>query len=68
MRTLGRVIVVCWCLILLGLFVSPLFPSVLTWVPHPERIRVVLPVFLLLSIIYGVYNLYRLGMKRARRK
>jgi hypothetical protein len=67
MGIIGRVIVTCWCLIFLLVVVSAVFPRILTWIPHLELIRVFLPLFLLFSIAFGLYKLYRQGMKRAHR-
>jgi hypothetical protein len=67
MITGGRVLVVSWFLVLVSMVVLTRFPRALMWIPYPVLlIRVLLPSFLIFSIVYGIYLLYRRGTKGAR--
>lgn len=68
MRVAGRLLLTCWSLIVLTTIVSVLFPRLLKWMPYWEFIRFFLLPLVLFSVAYGVYSLFRLGMKRARSK
>lgn len=68
MSSVGRILVTCWCLVFLCVVISALFPRILGWIPHFELIRVFLPLLLICSVAYGIYALYREGMRHARRK
>jgi len=60
-----RILVSGWAFIFGSVALLALFPNLATRIPHPEYIRIFLIPFTLVSIVYGVFWLYRQGMKRA---
>jgi len=68
LRTMFRRILVSgWAFIFGSVALLGLFPKLATRIPHPEYIRIFLVPFMLVSIVYGVFWLYRQGMKRAKK-
>lgn len=68
MSAAGRLLLACWSLIVLTTIISVVFPRVLKWIVYWNFIRFFLFPLVLFSVAYGVYSLFRLGMKRARRQ
>lgn len=62
-----RILVAVWAFIFGIVALLGLFPKLATRLPRPGFLFVFLFVFALVSFVYGVYWLYRQGMKRAKR-
>ncbi len=61
-----RILIAGWVFIFGSMVLLAIFPKFALLIPHPELIRVFLIPFVLISFVYGIVTLYRLGMKRAR--
>jgi hypothetical protein len=68
MSTAGRLLLAFWCLIVLTTIFSVAFPRMFKWILYWNFIRFFLLPLVLFSVAYGVYRLFRQGMKRAHRK
>lgn len=68
MSAAGRLLITCWCLIVLTTIMSVVFLRILKWIACWDLIRFLLLPLVLFSVAYGGYSLFRLGMKRARSK
>jgi hypothetical protein len=65
-RMLRRILIAGWVSIFGSMVLLAIFPRLALLIPHPELIRLFLVLFVLISFVYGIVTLYRLGMKRAR--
>ena len=63
----GRILLVCWILVLGSIVLLELFPGLALRIPHPRYVQAFLMTLMLLSIGYGVARVFREGMKKARR-
>lgn len=63
-----RILVAGWTFIFGSVALMGLFPKLATRLPRSEFLFIFLFTFVLISFVYGVYWLYRQGMKRARSK
>jgi hypothetical protein len=61
-----RILVGGWAFIFGSVALLALFPKLMTRLPRPEFQFFFLFAFFLTSLVYGVFWLYREGMKRAR--
>jgi hypothetical protein len=68
MGILRRILIVGWAFLFGSMVLLATFPKLALRIPHPELIRVFLIPFALISFVYGIVMVYRLGMKRARPK
>jgi hypothetical protein len=62
------ILIAGWLFIFGSVVVLGLFPTLLCRIPHPEYIRIFLIPFVLVSVAYGIVQVYKLGMTRARHK
>jgi len=63
-----RILVVGWACIFGSVALMGLFPKLATRIPRPEFVFVFLFTFALISLVYGVFWLYRQGMRHAKSK
>jgi hypothetical protein len=68
MSAAGRLLLACWCLIVVTTIFSVLFPRMLKLILYWDFIRFFLLPLVLFSVAYGVYSLFRQGMKRTHRE
>jgi hypothetical protein len=61
-----RILVAGWAFIFGSVALMGLFPKLATRIPRPEFVFIFLFTFVLISLVYGVFWLYRQGMKRAK--
>jgi len=61
-----RILVAGWAFIFASVALLALFPKLMTRLPRPEFQFFFLFAFVLISLVYGVFRLYRQGMKRAK--
>jgi hypothetical protein len=63
-----RILVGGWVFIFGSVALMGLFPKLATLIPRPELVFIFLFSFVLISLVYGVFWLYRESMKRAKSK
>ncbi len=68
MSVLARCLLVAWALFWSFVLILALFPKVATRIPHLEFIRPYMVILVLVSVVYGIVWLYRLGVKRVKGK
>jgi hypothetical protein len=63
-----QILVVGWAYIFGSVALMGLFPKLATRIPRSEFVFVFLFTFALISLVHGVFWLYRQGMRRAKSK
>ena len=61
-----RILITAWASIFGSVVLLGLFPRLVTRVPRPGFLFVFLLACMLISLLYGIFSLYRHGMKRAK--
>jgi hypothetical protein len=64
----GRIIIAGWVFVFGSMVLLAIAPRLILLIPHPELIRFFLIPFVLISLVYGAFLLYRSGLKQYRRK
>ena len=61
-----RILVAAWVFIFGSVALLGLFPKLATRLPRSGFLFIFLVIVVLISLVYGVFGLYRRGMKRAK--
>jgi hypothetical protein len=65
---IGRIIIAGWVFVFGSIVLLAIAPRLVLLISHPELIPFFLIPFVLISLVYGAFLLYRTGLKQSRRK